>query len=595
MSSTHNATTKNGLDEAFQAKLEEISPGGLGVGVPRVLPSPPPPPPPPAAKSLSSKQLTREVHFNLPDIFNYNFEKGDLRDRWNDKEENLSDYFNYGMNEDIFRLYRKKVVDLTELMRRLQREHGEGNREEESEADLLTIHASEGPPGDQEKVQVMRPNGQSAFGGLGVEFGGMGPVMTPNLVKDELTFQLNSNQEKFWLKHINMDPVNLFKFVIIQAYMEVNTHNYKNFTETSTTNQLLQQEERLLSYYKRNFRGDQGYLGKLWELGRIRRDDLRLYKGKQYMGVDSHYAQRGREWNRVKFGEERRRRNEDNWGSSRLQERQRNVNMYKNYGEPRRRVSRSESEREEERRRRGERYFGEETDRQRRGRGRGREGERERDRKAHFSKLQKDKKEKKKKSKREKKDKKEKKKKKKREIKTKEEKIKNGKNENQEEKKIIKKENEIKEESQNKSIKKEEVETEKADHPKHNLRNRHENEKRKKEQIDKLLKETRKEFKNEKYEKKYNGKQNDQYDEEYEWKMRNKFRESQKRQRETQTRREEENGGFYLEGRKLTMKRPHEEFRREGRDRERREDFYWRRQERDRRYFNRYRGRYRRF
>lgn len=308
-------------------------PGGLS----------PPPPPPPPPKSRPGSPERNPIKFELPEIFGYSFTKGDLKDRWNDKEENLSDYFNYGMNEDIFRLYRKKMRDMNQIMRKLgaEQEGREETLQTESDKTRKVIHKGEG----EEKVEVNLPlKSKGLDTGLGVEFGGLGPVVLPGVIKDELVLQLNLNPEKFWLKHIDMDPANLFKSVIIQAHMDANSHGFGNYLENSTTNQLVQQEEKLLSYFKKNYKGSQGNLEKLWEIGKIRRDDLKLYKGKHFMGVDSHFMNRGREYEKVKFGEDRRKRNEDLWGQDSRRERQRNVNIYKNYGEPRKRMSRSASQ-----------------------------------------------------------------------------------------------------------------------------------------------------------------------------------------------------------------------------------------------------------
>lgn len=45
--------------------------------------------------------------FELPDIFKFEFDKSDRR--WNKKDSDITDYFNYGYNEETWRLYVNKV------------------------------------------------------------------------------------------------------------------------------------------------------------------------------------------------------------------------------------------------------------------------------------------------------------------------------------------------------------------------------------------------------------------------------------------------------------------------------------------------------
>jgi hypothetical protein len=86
-----------------------------------------------------------------------------------------------------------------------------------------------------------------------------------------------------------MEPSDLFKMVIIQAHMEGNNKEYKYYNENSIIDMMLEQEKRLLTYYKKNYKGNLRELEKVLEIEKIRKDDLKLFKGKQYMGVGSQF------------------------------------------------------------------------------------------------------------------------------------------------------------------------------------------------------------------------------------------------------------------------------------------------------------------
>jgi hypothetical protein len=342
MSSNENPSPKTDLNPGTIDKSNVPSPFPIGI------PPPPATPPPPSIpkSSVGASHQSNPLQFKLPDSFAFGFKDGDLRDKWNDKEENLSDYFNYGMNEDIYRLYYKKMKNLSEIMSNLHEEYKQDNDEGDDPSDkMITVHKAKGE--ESEDIKVLRPTpSENLNTSLGVELGGVGSVMFPKLIKDELLVQLNLNAEKFWLKHMSMEPSDLFKMVIIQAHMEGNNQGYKYYNENSIIDMILEQEKNLLTYYKKNYKGDLGELEKVWEIGKIRKDDLKLYKGKQYMGVDSQFNHRPKEWDRVKFGNDKGPRNEEKWGS-RAQQKKRNVNIYKNYGEHRRRNSMSGERREE--------------------------------------------------------------------------------------------------------------------------------------------------------------------------------------------------------------------------------------------------------
>lgn len=549
MSSNENPSPPVDLNPNTIAKSPVNSP--FPIAIPRPPMTPPPPPPTEPNSEPFPPPALDPIKFELPGIFNYNFENGDLRDRWNDKEENLSDYFNYGMNEDIFRLYRKKLRHMTDIMSKLYSEHKSADCSNRGElGDKLTVH---GNSSEDPNIIVRRPMGSDQLDTtLGVEFGGLGPMLFSELIKDELLVQLNLNPEKFWLKHINMEPADLFKAVIIQAHMEGGSQGFKYFSEHSMTGQLAQQEEKLLAYFKKHYKGDRGYLDKLWQVGKIRRDDLRLYKGKQYMGVDSHYSHRTRDWERIKFSGEGRRRNDEKWISKR-QDRQRNVNMYQKYGEVRRRGSRSNSQREEKRRNGSHAK----EKKEKRTRGRNRKEEREKkereleDRKRRGREEGGKSEERRKARKRRKKAKKEKKKKKKEE---------NGKRDAQ------------------------------ANH-----KNREENEKRKRKGINRILLENKKEFGREH--------KSEKRSEERRTNGTGKRGEKPETRRKTRRYFENEHEEMYPEGFEMLSKRNNQEFARRGRqsyerkfEREREKDWEWeRKRENGRNRGNRFWGNGRRY
>lgn len=73
-------------------------------------PGPPPDkkiqPSPPERKKQPSPPL------KLPEIFNYNFNDPRNEKKWNKRNADITDYFNYGLNEETFKAYANKVKKL---------------------------------------------------------------------------------------------------------------------------------------------------------------------------------------------------------------------------------------------------------------------------------------------------------------------------------------------------------------------------------------------------------------------------------------------------------------------------------------------------
>ena len=61
-------------------------------------------PPPGASTSRPGEQLQ-----SLPQVFHFNFEDPKVAKKWNNPKEDITDYFNYGFNEESWRIYAEKV------------------------------------------------------------------------------------------------------------------------------------------------------------------------------------------------------------------------------------------------------------------------------------------------------------------------------------------------------------------------------------------------------------------------------------------------------------------------------------------------------
>lgn len=66
------------------------------------------PPPPPEAPKQSADQP------KLPAIFYYNLNDPKVEKRWLNQKEDITDYFNYGLDEKTWRIYASKVRTMYE-------------------------------------------------------------------------------------------------------------------------------------------------------------------------------------------------------------------------------------------------------------------------------------------------------------------------------------------------------------------------------------------------------------------------------------------------------------------------------------------------
>lgn len=57
--------------------------------------------------------MTMRHEGKLPHIFSYDFEDPKLEKKWRNQKEDITDYFNYGMNEEVWRIYAEKVRKLS--------------------------------------------------------------------------------------------------------------------------------------------------------------------------------------------------------------------------------------------------------------------------------------------------------------------------------------------------------------------------------------------------------------------------------------------------------------------------------------------------
>ena len=52
---------------------------------------------------------------NLPAIYDFNFKNNFSDKKWLNKDLDITDYFNYGFNEEIWTCYTNKVIKLYQL------------------------------------------------------------------------------------------------------------------------------------------------------------------------------------------------------------------------------------------------------------------------------------------------------------------------------------------------------------------------------------------------------------------------------------------------------------------------------------------------
>jgi hypothetical protein len=80
----------------------------------------PPKPPLPQAPPKRSEQ-------NLPELFNYNFDDYLTEKKWRSPKEDITDYFNYGLNEETWKIYVDRVKKLSQHPERYKQEVSECN------------------------------------------------------------------------------------------------------------------------------------------------------------------------------------------------------------------------------------------------------------------------------------------------------------------------------------------------------------------------------------------------------------------------------------------------------------------------------------
>lgn len=133
------------------------------------------PPPPPKIRKPSAPEAPPKPP--LPDIFYYNFYEQGMEKKWNNPKEDITDYFNYGMNEETWKIYANKVRDLADSMGK-----GFGQRTPENSF-----------PFDKN---------------LPIDIGGFGEPHFSE-VKDVSFFDImRKNKERFFLRHL-LAPENL--------------------------------------------------------------------------------------------------------------------------------------------------------------------------------------------------------------------------------------------------------------------------------------------------------------------------------------------------------------------------------------------------
>ena len=63
-------------------------------------------------KEKLKNNLLKNINQNVPKIFHFNFDDPNLDKKWAKKDADITDYFNYGFNESIWKLYANKVRSL---------------------------------------------------------------------------------------------------------------------------------------------------------------------------------------------------------------------------------------------------------------------------------------------------------------------------------------------------------------------------------------------------------------------------------------------------------------------------------------------------
>lgn len=95
-----------------------------------------------------------EVEYKLPEIFEFDFDKHDKK--WQKKEADVTDYFNYGFNEETFRLYVNRLRLMHEQFVRKKQKLSENN---------LTLDEQQLKTAFTGDLHIFQP-------GLPVDFGG---------------------------------------------------------------------------------------------------------------------------------------------------------------------------------------------------------------------------------------------------------------------------------------------------------------------------------------------------------------------------------------------------------------------------------------
>lgn len=162
-------------------------------------------------------ECKNQTQFEVPKIMNYDFYNKNLSDNWNDQKENLCDYFNYGLNEDMFKKYSRKIKNLVQIVNNL-------NIEELKTSTVLPI-----------------------------ELGGLGPIMFPNLVDRENVYELNQNAEKFFLRHLGEEFNQVFHLFFTKSLFSNEELRYK----------LFELKQDLTDQYKTKFSDDPKMMNKL--------------------------------------------------------------------------------------------------------------------------------------------------------------------------------------------------------------------------------------------------------------------------------------------------------------------------------------------
>lgn len=158
----------------------------VGVQAPgSFIPAPPPP---------VQIQVQSEGGAALPPIFYYNFDDPKLEKKWSNPREDITDYFNYGMNEDTWKIYANKVKDLAE------------NSENWKDKDNCGCNV----------VDTSLP----------IDIGGFGKPHFADIDSFGFFQILRDNKERFFLQHL-ADPDNLG----IQIQNVIESQDFKNVEE----------------------------------------------------------------------------------------------------------------------------------------------------------------------------------------------------------------------------------------------------------------------------------------------------------------------------------------------------------------------------